>query len=405
MLSHLCAIRLAIPASILILTLGVGGFSQEPAALPPVQVTIQDEKPVTAEVVMPVDPTQHVMLIGQPNMMLNLRVDNQNLHLGSIQTVFKIDGQVMYPGNPPGRMVVSNRPLDRKKDGKARTGSMSVYEIHKVTLTQEIEVVPTKGKPGEKRRLDAAVVRYTVDNKDDKPHNVGIRVQMYTFLVNNRGSLFAAPNQPGKILDGVELKGAKVPDYVQVLQRPNLKDPGYVAHITCNLGTAFERPERVVLTRLLQFQPNQWDIQIAPAQGISAVAVYWDPRDVKPHTQRKAAYAYGQGLASRHDGDGDLSIQLGGSFEPGKLFTIAAQVMDPAQGQSLQLELPPGMERVEGSERQAVPAIDDDGNTMVLWKARVLKTGRYNLRIRSSTGTTQTKIITITRPGEKTAGS
>jgi hypothetical protein len=63
------------------------------------------------------------------------------------------------------------------------------------------------------------------------------------------------------------------------------------------------------------------------------------------------------------------------------------------------------MERVEGSERQAVPAIDDDGNTMVLWKARVLKTGRYNLRIRSSTGTTQTKIITITRPGEKTAGS
>jgi hypothetical protein len=63
------------------------------------------------------------------------------------------------------------------------------------------------------------------------------------------------------------------------------------------------------------------------------------------------------------------------------------------------------MERIEGNERQAVPAIDEDGNTMVLWKARVLKTGQFNLRVRSSTGITQTKIITITRPGENTAGS
>jgi len=249
------------------------------------------------------------------------------------------------------------------------------------------------------------MVRYTVDNKDDRPHKVGIRVQTYTMILNNRGCLFAAPNQPGKILDGVELKGDKVPDYVQVLQRPDVKDPGFVAHLTCNFGSAFERPERVVLTRLLQFQPNQWDMVVMQAQGISALGVYWDPKDIKPHTQRKVAYAYGQGLAERHNGDGDLAIQLGGSFEPGKLFTIAAQITDPAAGQSLTLELPPGMERIEGNEHQAVPAIDEDGNTMVLWKARVLKTGQYNLRVRSSTGITQTKIITITRPGEKTAGS
>ena len=52
-------------------------------------------------------------------------------------------------------------------------------------------------------------------------------------------------------------------------------------------------------------------------------------------------------------------------------------------------------------EPQPVPAVDEEGNTMVLWKARVLNTGRFRLRVHSSIGLTQTKIITITRPSEK----
>lgn len=397
--------RAPILTLVAMLAFTLGGFSQEPTPKPPVQVKIQDETPVAADVIMPIDPQQHVQLNNQGNMLVNIKVDNQNMHLGYIQTVFQIDGQVMYAGNPPGRMTVFNQPLPNTKDGKPRTGTMSAYEVGKLTITQEVEVVATRSKPGEKRRRDAAMVRYLVDNKDDKAHKVGIRVQMNTFIMNNRGSLFAAPNQPGKILDGVELKGDKVPDYVQIMQRADLKDPGYVAHLTCNFGSGFERPERVILTRLLQILPNQWDIQIMPANGISALAVYWDPKDIKPNTQRKAAYAFGQGLASRPDGDGNLAVVLSGSFEPGKLFTIAAQVQDPALGQSLTLELPAGMERVEGKVREPVPAVDEDGNTMVLWKARVLNTGRFNLRVHSSTGITQTKIITITRPGEKIAGS
>jgi hypothetical protein len=89
-------------------------------------------------------------------------------------------------------------------------------------------------------------------------------------------------------------------------------------------------------------------------------------------------------------------VGLGGSFEPGKLFTVTAHVLDPAPGQSLTLELPAGMERVEGKERQPVPINLDDANSMVLWKARVLSPGQFALRVHSSTGLTQTKLITIT---------
>ncbi len=76
---------------------------------------------------------------------------------------------------------------------------------------------------------------------------------------------------------------------------------------------------------------------------------------------------------------------------------MAAYVQDPASGQSLTLELPAGMQRIEGKESQPV-ATDDDGNGMVLWKARVLRPGQFTLRVRSSTGITQSKIITISRP-------
>jgi hypothetical protein len=385
---------------------GAATAQEEPTIKPPVQVTIRDEKPVNTEVVMPIDPAQHVQLQMAGNMLVMVRVDNMNLHLGYLQTVFQIDGNIVYPGNPPGRMTAFNQPLPKTKDGKARVGGVSIYETGKLKITQEIEVVPTKSKPGEKRRLDAAMVRYIVDNLDDQPHKVGMRVQMNTFIGNNRGCLFAAPNQPGKILDGVELKGDKlpVPDYLQILQRNDLKDPGFVAHLTCNFGSSWERPERLALTRQLIFVNNQWDVQIMPAMGISALVWYWDAKEVKQHGQRKCAYAFGQGVASRPEGDGVMAVGLTGSFEPGKLFTIAAQVADPATGQSLTLDLPPGMERVEGKECQPVPAVDEDGNTQVLWKARVIQPGEYRLRIHSSTGVTQTKIITITRPGEKSAG-
>jgi hypothetical protein len=235
-----------------------------------------------------------------------------------------------------------------------------------------------------------------VDNKDEKPHQVGARIFMDVYVVNNDGALFAAPNQPGKILDGVELKAKMVPDYLQFLQSPNLQNPGFVAHMTLNFGKVFDMADRVVLTRLGAFA-DQWNLRAIQAMGDSAMGVYWEPKQVAPKGKRNFAYGFGQGIVPNPEGEGQIAIALGGSFEPGKLFTIAAQVQDPANGQTLTLDLPPGMERVEGKECQPVPPVSDDGNTLVLWKARVLRTGQFTLRVRSSTGVTQTRLITISR--------
>ncbi len=390
----------AIATSLAALAIAVAGVAQEPAARPPVEVKIQDERPIIVDIEQsaPIDPQQHVQLFNQPNMMVVLRVDNQMLHLGAIQTLFKIDDQIIYPGNP-GTRLTANQMLGKGKFGKPRVGTRSICEVGKLKITQEVEVVATKAKPGQKRRLDSVMVNHIVENKDDRPHTIGLRIFMDVFIVNNDGALFAAPTEPGKVLDGVELKGKKLPDYVQFLQQPDLKNPGFVAHMTLNFGRAFEMPDRVVLTGL-GAQQDQWNVGVMQAGGDSAMAVFWEPKEIKPGTKRQIAYAFGQGIAPNPEAEGQVALTLGGSFEPGKLFSVAALVQDPAHGQSLVLELPPGMERVEGKERQPVPAIDDDGNSMVLWKARVLNTGKFTVRVRSSTGATHAKIITVSRPGE-----
>ncbi|MBM4070933.1 MAG: hypothetical protein FJ271_18585 [Planctomycetes bacterium] len=387
-------------ATVLLALLVAAGVSQEPAKapLPPVRVSIQDEKPVVVEPVLPVAGVPIVQYQTQPNMMVNVRVNNQTLHLGFIQTMFHVDGQVIYPGNPPGRMVLQNAPLPRKGD-KQKPGFMSIYEINNVRITQTIQPVPTKPRQGKQRLIDTVLVNYLVENNDNRPHKVGVRIFMDVFIVNNDGALFAAPNHPGQVLDGVELKGKKVPDYLQFLQQPNLKNPGFVAHMTLNFGRAYDMPDRAVLTRLGAFR-DQWNLQAIQAMGDSAMGVYWEPKDVKAKSKRQIAYAYGAGVASSPEGDGHVNLVLGGSFEPGKLFSVAAYVQAPAQGQSLTLELPAGMERVEGRQIQPVPmgVAEEEGNAMVLWKCRVLRTGQHIVRVRSSTGVTQAKIVTITRP-------
>jgi hypothetical protein len=90
-------------------------------------------------------------------------------------------------------------------------------------------------------------------------------------------------------------------------------------------------------------------------------------------------------------------MSLAGSFEPGRVATVSALVADPALGQTLSLELPKGVERVEGKEIQPVsPLAEGDEYSTVLWKVRVRETGAHPIRIRSSTGITQTKIVTVT---------
>jgi hypothetical protein len=324
-----------------------------------------------------------------------------NINGSTHNTLARIDGRDLPFGDPAqGRWESQRVALPKGAFGKNRDGDSSTWVVGKIRFSQVLEVVPSKAPPksppGTKRRLDTCLVRYVIENTDDKAHTVGVRNLLDMLIVNNDGALFASPaSHPGKVLDGLELRDKAMPEYLQVLQNPDVKNPGFVAHFTFKLGgRGVHNPDRVVMTSL-RVNNGAWDIPAAQAGGDSAIAVYFSPREIKPKSKIECVYAYGQGIASNPENEGKVSVAFGGSFEPKKLFTLTAYVEEPLEGQSLALELPTGMELVEGKAVQPVPPPAERGTSIVLWKARVLKMGRFPVHIRSSNGVTYTRTVTV----------
>lgn len=379
--------------------------AQEPTA--PVRVIIRDGKLTATEPVIPVDPLLRIRIGTAGNMHFGLAVEGKNICCspnGSIWTQARIDGQEVHLGQPPGKWH-GQQQLPPGPFGKVRHGLQSIWTFKDVHITQVLEVVPSKpsGKPiaGQKRRLDTCRVVYVVENKGTQPHTLELRVGIDILIVNNDGALFASPTtMPGKILNGVTLQEKTLPEFIQVLQKPDLQDPGFVACMTFKQGPKLEGPNRVVLTSLGGVGGG-WNIPAMPAGGDSACILYWPAAEIKPGSQRQLSWAYGGGIASALENEGKVSLALGGSFAIGKLFTVAAYVDDPLPGQTLTLELPEGLQRLEGASRQPVPPPASTGTSLVMWKGRVLQTGNYDLKVHSSTGTIQSKNILIMRDGDK----
>jgi len=389
-------------------SVGPGGSGQAQGVTAPkqqglVKVTIHEDQASLAEPVLPVDPVARLRFFPA-NLAVRVTTEQgQPLHLSHFP-LLHVDGQAFQPGQRPGgsyRRI--NAPLGPGPGGKPRQGYTTTFVQEDLHIIMEAELVPTKGVKGAKtRRRDAMLIRYTVENKGSQAHKFGLKVYIDTFVINTDGPLFAAPTMPGKVLDGLVLKGKTLPDYVQILQQPNLQNPGFVAHLTLHLGRPFEKPDRVVLTRHGAGGFAGWDLPAMQAMGDSALGIFWEPVEIKAGARREFAYGYGQGIVVAPENEGRVELAFGGSFEPGKLFTLAATVHDPLEGQTLQLQLPPGLERLEGKEIQPVPTpAVDNPQSLVLWKCRVIRLGAFPIVIRSSNGVTKTLTVNIEKAGER----
>ena len=268
--------------------------------------------------------------------------------------------------------------------------------IDDLRITQTLELHPTKAKkPGEKRLMNTVLITYAIENKSPRPQSVGARVCMDTFVIDNDGCLFAAPTHPKKVLDGVVLKDKTLPPFVQMLQRPNIDNPGFVSHLTLDIGGRFEKMDKVVLSSL-QVGFGEWDMPVAQANGDSAISAYWATKDMKPGTRRGLAYAYGEGVAVRAKAKAVSRWRWAAPSSRARSSTSPRWSPIPRSAKPSSLELPKGMQRLEGKEVQPVAIADDQETSTVMWKARVEKPGEYTIRVRSSAGMTVSKVVTIT---------
>ena len=375
---------------------------QEPSAR--FKVTIKDGKAVIGEATLPLDPTPRIVSMHTGSNAFGLTVEGKRITCspqGSIWSCIMVDGQINNPFNMFDGKTRRAGPLPASPTGRKRIGVETTWTHNGIQVTQTVETVPSKpsskSAAGQKRLLDTCRMTYVLENKTAQPHKVAFKACIDILVNNNDGALFASPTTaPGKILNGVKLQGKELPEYLWVLEQPNLANPGFVATMTYKHARG-EEPNKVVLANLGVVSNFQvWDVAAVPA-GDSACALFWEDKELKPGQKREIVWGYGGGISTSPEAEGRLKIGVSGSFEPNKLFTIAAQVDDPLPDQALSLELPPGIERIEGREIQPVPLATETGSSLVLWKARVTRPGDYEIRVRSSTGTIQSKHVNIER--------
>jgi hypothetical protein len=310
------------------------------------------------------------------------------------------------------------RDVTLPKDPKKGEGHKSVwvYDSERVTVTQFVEVVAGE----QSRKLDTCLVRYLIENNDNREHRVGLRFMLDTFIGGNDGVPFTIPGETQLCDTFKEFRRAEdVPDFIQALEREDLKDPGTIALVQLKLGGRIEAPDRVSLgawpnPRLAKTddrcrqEKTMWDVPVLPIKTLakpagpdSCVTMYWDEKAIKAGDKREVGFAYGLGtVASDKEAAGRLGLSVGGNFVPGGEFTLTALVSEPQRNEKLTLELPQGFRLVSGELTQSVPEVprNAERRTMpVTWKIKAGAEGTYTLKVKSSAGAAQDQPVRIRR--------
>lgn len=322
--------------------------------------------------------------------------------------VAKIDGKEKAFGFAPdhGAWASKKGKSDFKYGGKERT-----FEIDGIWVTQTVTIEPgdpVEIKPGEyKRLLNTCLVRYTLKNTDaKKTHSVGLRVLMDTCIGNNDGVPFTLPGVKEVVTTQKEFRGLDVPDFVQVLERPSLRDPGTILQLTLRVADKFELPNRFQLTHypVNNVNPdkrilNKWEVPLVPMDDDSCVVMYWDPKDLGPGEKREIAFTYGLGSVSYNANK--LSVSVGGATHVNGELTVLALVADQ-DAKTATLKLPEGLKFVDPStETQPVerPRPDKTGQIRpnpVTWRVIATREGKHNIEVRTDNGLNQSRRVTIT---------
>jgi hypothetical protein len=336
----------------------------------------------------------------------------------------RIDGKAFLPGERvidshrlPGRRAEPAVQLPKNDNGEHEGQRWTwLWDSQRIRLTQTVEIIAGQPDPiSRKRLLDTCLVQLTLKNEDDKPHRVGLRFLLDTYIGANDGVPFYVPRKDSPLIQTQEDFTRTIPDYVQALEFPKLDKPGTVAQVALKVGGGLEPPSRVSLTHWVLLQVNTssgelvtYDIPMADIRGNpsssnqmeknpdSAVVLYWDDKELEPGKERTLGFAYGLGRIATGAG-GKLGVTTPNKTEAGEAFPLTAYISDPAAGQTVEVVLPEDMELVEGSARQAVPPAEGGRPSSVTWRVKADKPGTYEISVLS--GTAQESIqVTVTEP-------
>ncbi len=341
--------------------------------------------------------------------------NNTCIRLDGDEELFGETGTVLANGV---RVLSSRRGRwsEREADlGGNRMGKRSVWTYdrekvdEKVDVTQTVEIVGGE----QSNRYDTCLVTYRIENRDSRPHRVGLRFLLDTYIGTNDGVPFLIPGQKHLCETKEDLQGESIPQFIRAIENPNKDDPGAIALLQLKVS-GLEPPARVTLGAypdpklgerkgdpLCKQQETMWEVPVYDMSIFhdSAVTMYWDPKPLAAGEKRVVGFAYGLGDVAASAGGG-LRLTTGGDFSPGGEFTVTAEVGNAVPGQTVTLTLPDSFNLADGGDlRRSVPAADGGGGDRLLpvatWKVKAGGAGEYPLKVDSSNGASQSTKIKI----------
>jgi serine/threonine-protein kinase len=335
----------------------------------------------------------------------------QDPHGKTNSTLVRIDG-ALYPFADRGNGTVAGGAQPPNLEWEAYRNHQTIWyyqpntkdERFLLRITQFCEVIPSKqpvalADSEEKRLLDTLLVRYVIQNTDTRPHTVGLRTLVDTFIGATDGMPFVVPGYHEVVEKALDLHTSQIPVFMQALEKTNLQDTGITAQFTFRLGRKLEPARRVLITKWPDGPPT-WDVAKKPIETDSAIVMYWNEEELAPNQTREIGYAYGLARIEAAESKGKIGVTLGGaSFAPEDEFTVLAYVDKPRRGQTVKLDLPPELQLVD-MENKAEVALEPQGAGygIVSWKVKAARFGRFTLRVVLSTGVSQSHPVTIFRP-------
>jgi hypothetical protein len=298
-------------------------------------------------------------------------------------TIVRINGKDMWlhrTKNSPFKVADPDKLNEVKGEiGLTWTSSWEVTNP-RADVVQEVGV----RRGDQTGRFDTVVVRYILKNQSKASQRFGLRFMLDTFIGTNDGVPFTIPEQANLCTTQMVARKRQIPDYVQALERPDIKKPGTIAHLGVKVSGHYgymQPPDMLQITHW-PGEDAVWNLGNFNFGDDSAVGLFWDEAVVKPGEARTVGFTYGLANVVSGGSGGKMGLTTGGVFRVDGEFVLTAYLDTSLKRATATLTLPDGLKLSPGPPaRQVVAMRANDPYGKCAWRIRCEKAGTFELTV------------------------
>jgi len=293
------------------------------------------------------------------------------LRIAGINYVFgKASNKRSGNGLAGGAIIEPPQIADDRLTMKCKYGAVEVEQLLDIARS------PSTGA------LDTARIRYVIRNTGDASVEVGLRTLLDTMVGDNDGAPFRIGAKA--VTTDYSVTDKESPDFWQAFD--SLAKPAVIAQGTLKGGDV-TTPDRLIFTNWGKAADNPWDIPIEAGADFtrlgedeldSAVAMYWNPRILKPGEQSGITVYYGLGGITFATGKTFLGItapaEVQYSINGTRSYTVMMYLEHrgeaKAENVKINLVLPKGLECSSGKTVITLPELIPGVTKQFSWEIK-----------------------------------